>query len=170
MDLMVQRGYLTSADIDPDGCARTGEYFEAEGLAKAGDVVGALAILTRLCSEPNIYKGHYRLLFRLHRQLNKDDLKAGEFVAVRDRVLDMIRMDDEMIGTMLIYWSEVQRRKLGPRYFDGDRNLKVSDVKALLAAAEALKDRKAVSQAKKLIERFERIRDKAKAAKATIAK
>lgn len=163
LDLMEQRGYLTSADIDPEGCARTGDYFEAEGLAKAGDIDGALAILTRLCSVPNIYKGHYRLLFQLYRQLNKGDLKAGEFQTVRDRVLDMIRMDNEMIETMLIYWSEVQRRKLGPHYFDRDRNLKVSDAKALLTAAETLKDRKAASLAKKLIERFERIRDKAKA-------
>jgi hypothetical protein len=166
---MAQQEFLTSADIDPNGCARTGDYFEAEGLAKAGDVNGALAILTRLCSEPNIFKGHYRLLFRLHRQLNKDDLKAGSFHAVRGRVLDMIRMDDEMIETMLSYWSEVQKRKLGPRYFDGDRNLKVSDAKALLAAAEALKDRKLASQAKKLIDRFERIKDKAKALRATTA-
>jgi hypothetical protein len=59
---------------------------------------------------------------------------------------------------------------LGPRYFDGSRNLKVSDAKALLTAAETLKDRKSASLAKKLIERFERKRDKAKAAKAATGK
>jgi hypothetical protein len=52
LDLMEQRGYLTSADIDPEGCSRTGEYFEAEGLAKAGDVAGALAI--RLCIKASV--------------------------------------------------------------------------------------------------------------------
>ncbi len=157
LDLLGERGYVSAADIDPEGCQQTGDYFLAERLARAGEVAAALEILGKLCSKPNIYKGHYRLLFRLHRQLNKDDLKAGAFVAVMERVLDMIRKDDEMIGTMLSYWSKVQRRKLGPHYFDRDRNLKVSDAKALLTAEEALKDRKSASQAKTMIERFERI-------------
>ena len=165
LDLMEERGFLTSADIDPEGSQRTAEYFEAERLTKSGDIKAALEILERLCSQPNIYKGHYRLLFQLHRQTNKDDLKAGNLEVVRDRVLNMIRLDEEMISTMLTYWSEMQRRKLGPHYFDADRNLKVTDAKALLAAAEAMRDRKLATQAKKLIERFERIREKAKTAK-----
>lgn len=165
LGLIEERGFLTSADIDPEGSQRTADYFEAERLTKSGNIKAALEILERLCSQPNIYKGHYRLLFQLHRQANKEDLKAGDHEIVRARVLNMIRLDDEMIGIMLAYWSEMQRRKLGPHYFDADRNLKVTDANALFAAAEALKDRKSASQAKKLIERFERIRDKAKTAK-----
>jgi hypothetical protein len=163
--LFLQQGYLTSADIDPEGSERTTSYFKAEALAKSGDLEAAMEILQLLCATPHIYHGHYRLLFQHLRAVNKEEIKAGNYETIRDRVLSMVEMDDQMIQAMLSYWSGVQRRKLGPHYFDGYRKLKISDAKALLVAATELGDRKSVTLANRLVRKFEITRDKAKQAK-----
>ena len=54
------------------------------------------------------------------------------------RVKKMLRYDEELIGAMLAYWGERQGKKLPPSHFDGSRNFKVSDAKALLKAGERL--------------------------------
>jgi hypothetical protein len=113
-------------------------------------------ILFKLCSTPNIYKGHYQELLKIWRAYNKLDLKAGQFSAVVDRVRRMVRFDDEMIHAMLDNWSEVWKRKLPLTYFDKDRNLKVTDTKALTIAAKSLNDPSLIEEASLVVARFGR--------------
>jgi hypothetical protein len=131
---------LTSADVNPEGAAKYSNYERAMALKKDGKLQEAAALLEISCTPPSIYKGHYRELFNIWRQLNRDSLKKGDYQIVIDRVTKMIRYDDEMIEEMLRHWSIQQRRKLAKDYFDKDRNLKISDAKALLKAAKAIGD------------------------------
>jgi hypothetical protein len=66
----------------------------------------------------------------------------------------MVRLDNEMIQEMLRYWSIQQKRTLPPDYFDNDRNLLVSDAKALKKSAAVLEQDNNVQVAVNLIERF----------------
>ena len=145
---------LTAADIDPTDSAAYPRYCEACSLKQQGDLLGAAQLLQWSCEPPSIYKGHYRLLFQIWRQLNRADLKAHRYEPVIERVTQMIRYDDEMIAAMLEHWSRVQNRTLPSRHFDSDRNLKISDAKALLAAATALSRKELVTPAKRLVRRF----------------
>lgn len=93
-------------------------------------------------------------MFQAWRQLNRTDLKQGRHALVIERVTKMIRYDDEMIAAMLEHWGRVQRKKLPTNHFDEARNLKISDGKALLAAAAALSRNDLVATAEKIIRRF----------------
>ncbi|MGI8437833.1 MAG: hypothetical protein ACR2NX_13185 [Chthoniobacterales bacterium] len=146
---------LTFADVDPTGAADFARYQEALRLKEQGDLSSAAALLEKSCCPPSIYKGHYRVLFQIWRRQNKDDLKAGNHSAVVQHALKMIRYDDEMIDTMLRHWSRVQDRILPPDCFEGDRNLKVTDVRCLATAAGALNRTDLVSLAASLLHRFE---------------
>jgi hypothetical protein len=95
-------------------------------------------------------------LLKIWRAYNKLDLKAGQFSAVVDRVRRMVRFDDEMIHAMLDNWSEVWKRKLPLTYFDKDRNLKVTDTKALTIAAKSLNDPSLIEEASLVVARFGR--------------
>lgn len=145
---------LTSADIDPEGAEKYVGYNGAMALKKAGNLSEAAELLLKSCDPPSIYKGHYRELFKIWRQFNRDDLKANRHQEVVDRVLTMIRFDEEMIQEMLQQWGIAQHRKLPLDYFDNDRNLLVSDAKALKSAAEALEQKDNVRVAEELVERF----------------
>lgn len=145
---------LTAADIDPANSAAFERYTQACALKDQGDLRGASLLLAASCQPPSIYKGHYHMLFQIWRQLNRTDLKEQRHDAVIERVANMIRYDDEMIAAMLEHWSRVQGRTLPSNYFDRDRNLKISDAKALLTAATALSRRDLVAQAKQVIRRF----------------
>lgn len=145
---------LTAADIDPVNSAAYAHYSQALALKQQGDLSRASQLLEASCDPPSIYKGHYRLLFQILRQFNRTDLKEHRYQPVVERVTHMIRYDDEMIAAMLAHWSRVQNTILTPQYFDGARNLKVSDVKALLMAATALSRDELVTQANRLLQRF----------------
>ena len=103
---------LTSADVDPEGAVKYSNYERAMALKKDGNFQEAAELLEISCTPPSIFKGHYRELFNIWRQLNRDSLKKGDYQIVIDRVTKMIRYDDEMIEEMLKYWSIQQRRKL----------------------------------------------------------
>jgi len=145
---------LTSADIDPEGAEKYAGYERAMTLKKAGKLSEAAELLLKSCNPPSIYKGHYRELFKIWRQFNRDDLKVNRYQEVVDRVMTMIRLDKEMIQEMLRYWSIQQNRKLPLDYFDNDRNLLVGDAKALKRAAEALGQNDNVRVSADLIKRF----------------
>jgi len=143
---------LKSVDVDPDGAGKYAGYEKAIALKKAGRLFEAVAILEKSCNSPSIYKGHYRELFRIWRQFNRDDIKGGRYQDVVDRVLTMIRYDDEMIHEMLRYYSIQQKRELPKDHFNGDRNLLISDAKALKKAAQELEQVGNVQIAIELIE------------------
>ena len=146
---------ITSADIDPEGAQLYDNYERAMQLKNKGDLDKAAIMLEKSCDPPSIYKGHYRELFKIWRQKNRDDLKVNNYEPVIERVQKMIRYDDEMIECMLDYWSKVQKCKLALDYFDSDRNLKISDVKAMLKAAKYLGRDDLVKMAEELITVFD---------------
>lgn len=145
---------LTSADVDPEGTEKYAGYERAMALKKSGKLSEAAELLTKSCNPPSIYKGHYRELFKIWRQFNRDDLNASRHQEVIDRIITMIRLDQEMIKEMLQYWSIQQKRQLPPDYFNNDRNLLVSDAKALKKAAEALGQNDNASIAIEFLQRF----------------
>lgn len=145
---------LTSYDLDPEGAEKYRNYERAMSLKKAGDLVGAAKLLIKSCEPPSIYKGHYQELFKIWRQLNREDLRRGIYSTVVDRVLKMVRLDNEMINEMLNYWGKQQKKKLPTDYFESDRNLKVTDAKALLEAAKELNNEELVQKGYSLLEYF----------------
>lgn len=145
---------LTSADVDPRSAEAFSRYEKAMSLKANGDLAEAAALLQQSCSPPSIYKGHYRELFKIWRQLNRVALAEGKYQNVVDRVRKMAQMDEELIQEMLRYWSGIQMRSLPADYFDSDRNLLVSDTKALQKAAEACKDGEAIVLANLLLMQF----------------
>ena len=145
---------LTSVDVDPEGAATFARYELAMVLKKKGNLSAAAELLYQSCSPPSIYKGHYRELFKISRQLNRNDLKTGNYCAVLERVRLMARLDNEMIHEMLRYWSIQQNRQLPHEYFDNDRNLLVTDAKALLRAAQEFNDVQSAIFAESLLTRF----------------
>ena len=149
-----KKNTLTSADIDPDGAEKYLRYVEAMTCKRDGDISSAEALLLQSCVRPSIYKGHYCELFKIWRQFNRDDLKAHRHEPVVGRVLTMTRLDEEMIQEMIRYWSVQQNRKLPQNYFDKDRNLLITDAKALLKAAEELGDHEHAAFATSLVHRF----------------
>ncbi|MGM0429771.1 MAG: hypothetical protein ACQEQ2_05680 [Pseudomonadota bacterium] len=146
---------LTFADIDPEGAALFDGFQEAMELKKEGKFREAEALLLKSTNPPSIYKGHYRELFKIWRKLNREALKADNFEDVESRVLKMVRLDEEMITKMLHYWGVQQKRKLPLDYFDKDRNILLSDVKALKKAAEALENKSSIVLAEKFLRKFE---------------
>ena len=147
---------LTSSDIDPEGTGRYENYQKAMLLKQAGDLQGAAKLLHDSCVSPSIYKGHYRELFKIWRQFNREDLKAGLFQEVINRVQMMVQLDKAMIQEMLRYWGIQQGRKLPIDYFDKDRNLRVSDAKALRTASKALGQDDIEQLSLELIQLFEK--------------
>jgi hypothetical protein len=145
---------LTSADIDPENTERYQGYERAMRLKKDGMLNEAALILEESCQPPSIYCGHYRELFQIYRSKNREDIKSGNFSQARDRVVRMIRYDDEMISMMTDHYSERQGKKLSKSTFDGSRNLKITDAKALRSAADALGDKLLIRQATKYIVKF----------------
>ena len=143
-------------DYTPDGKHRLTYYMNAKWEIENGDRDYGISTLEMLCSSPNIYKGHYRLLFIQYRLLNKSCLADKYFATVRDRVLNMIQMDNEMIDAMLDYWSEIQKIELSKGPFNSDRNLKLTDARALFLSAQALNDKKSLALASMAIRRFKR--------------
>jgi hypothetical protein len=116
---------LASADIDPEGAEKYATYERAMALKKSGNLTEAAEFLAKSCTQPSIYKGHYRELFKIWRQFNHDDLNSNHHEKVIDRIITMIRLDQEMIQEMLRYWSVQQNRPLPSDYFDNDRNFLV---------------------------------------------
>ena len=145
---------LTSADVDPRNAEAFSRYEKAMLLKANGDLAEAAALLQQSCSPPSIYKGHYRELFKIWRQLNRIALAEGKYQIVVDRVRKMVQMDEELIQEMLRHWSDIQKRTLPTDYFDNDRNLLVSDAKALQKAAGACKDGESTALANLLLMQF----------------
>lgn len=147
---------MTSADVDPDGAEKFAYYEAAIATKSEGKLEKAAKLLEKSCVPPSIYKGHYRELFQIWRNFNRQDLKEKEYNRVIDRVKKMIRYDNEMIEEMLKYWSKMQNRKLPSNYFDRDRNLKMTDVKALISAAERVRNEPLKMEAVKISARFQK--------------
>ena len=145
---------LRSSDIDPEGAERLGTFQRAMALKAEERYEEAAELLVRSCEPPSIFQGHYRELFMIWRKMNRSDLQDGKLAAVVQRVMTMIRYDNEMIDAMLGHWSTQQHRELPNDYFDKDRNLKVTDAKALLKAATALGKQGEIERASALIETF----------------
>lgn len=150
-----KKNTLTFADVDPEGAALFQGFQKAMELKKEGKLKEAECLLLKSTNPPSTYKGHYKELFKIWRQWNRDALKAKNFSEVESRVLTMIKLDEEMIVTMLHYWGAQQKRALPADYFDRDRNLLVSDVKALKKAAEALDNKENIVFSKELLQKFE---------------
>jgi hypothetical protein len=151
---------LELKDVDPDGASKIANYERAMELKKSGQVQEAVDLLYKSCDPPSIYKGHYRELFKIWRQLNRKDSKNENYQTVVDRVDTMVRLDKELIEEMLRYWGEVQNRTLPKDYFGVHENLLVSDAKALRKAAEHLGQKNKVMFANGLIEGFTNAKDK----------
>lgn len=145
---------LTVDDILPGTAAAVARFDQAVVARKEGRLAEAEALLLPSIEPPSIYTGHYRELFMVWRQLNRDDMKAGEHRQVVERVTRMAAEDDRMIKEMLRYWSHQQGKRLPKTYFDGSRNLKVTDVKALQKAAAAIGNKTAARLAGNLAEAF----------------
>lgn len=146
---------LTVRDVDPVGAGQYDNYTQAMELKKEGRLAEAAELLEKSCRPASIYKGHYRALFVIWRQFNKDDMAAKRYKPVVGRVLKMIRYDDQMIAKMLRHWGKIQRRQLPDDHFDRDRNLKVTDLKTLLKAAAAVGDVEAEQAAKDAMRGFD---------------
>ena len=147
---------LTSKDIDPEGHACYQRYEEAMQAKNRGDFDAAERLLEQSCITPSIYSGHYRELFIIYRKRNRDDLEAKRYESVVSRVQKMLKYDDELIAAMLAYWSERQGKRLPPHHFDGSRNFKVSDARALLRAGEALGNRTIIQEGRRNVQKFKK--------------
>lgn len=146
-----KKSTLTSEDIDPVGFALFKGYEKAMELKKQGKLNEAADILIKSTNPASIYHGHYRELFRIWRQFNREDLKLLKYKDVSERVKLMCHLDGEMNKEMLRYWGERQGRKLPDDYFTKDRNILVSDAKALKKSAEALENNDDIYLADKLL-------------------
>jgi hypothetical protein len=125
---------LSFTNIDTKGAVLVDGFQKAMVLKKEGRFSEAEALLIKSTEPPSIYKGHYQELFKIWRQFNRNDLKANKYQEVSNRVLNMLRIDDEMLR----YWSIQQKTKLPEGYFDNDRNILVSDTKTLKKSAVSL--------------------------------
>lgn len=149
-----RKNTLSSADLNPEGTKLYANFLQAMEFKKQGKLEDAERLLIKSCIPASIYKGHYRELFRIWRQFNRSDIGRKKYKQVRERVLTMIRFDDEMISVMLHHYSGAQNRELPRDYFDKDRNLLVSDAKVLKKAAQKLNDMENESLANDLVQRF----------------
>lgn len=145
---------LTDRDVDSVGANLYDNYTQAMELKKEGRLAEAAQLLEKSCRPASIFKGHYRALFVIWRQFNKDDMAAKRYKPVVRRVLQMIKYDGQMIAKMIKHWGKVQRRQLPDDHFDRDRNLKITDLKTLLKAAAAVGDAEAEKIAKDAMVRF----------------
>ena len=151
-----KKNTLTSADVNPEGATVYARFQKAMELKKEGKFLEAEPLLIKSTEPPSIYHGHYRELFKVWRQFNRNDLKAEKYKEVSSRVLNMYRLDNEMINEMLRYWSIQHEKKLHKNFFDKYRNLLIGDAKALKKSAESLQDEDSFVLSKKLIERFDK--------------
>jgi len=141
---------LAANDIVPGVSAAVARFEQAHQARKEGRLKDAERLLLPSIRRPSIYKGHYRELFLIWRQFNREDLKAGNYQAVIKRVERMAAEDERMIQKMVQHWSKQQKRALPKSYFDKERNLKATDIAALKKAAKAVGNVEAVELASKL--------------------
>lgn len=127
-----------------------------ESLKKNGQLREAANLLEDSCKDPHIFHGHYKRLFMAWRQLNKEDLAACDYKAVIERVIKIIKLNDEMLTEMSAYWSKEHGVRRTKSYFANYNHVKISDGKALLKAANAVQDKKTIKIAEKLISSFTR--------------
>lgn len=127
-----------------------------ESLKKNGQLREAANLLEDSCKDPHIFHGHYKKLFMVWRLLNKEDLAARNHKAVIERVIKTIKLNDEMLTEMSTYWSKEHGVRRAKSYFANYSHVKISDGKALLKAANAAHDKKAIKIAEKLISTFTR--------------
>jgi len=146
----------SESEIQENVVVELDNYSRAMHEKKNGNLEQAILLLEKSCAPPSIYKVHYRELFKIWRQMNKEDLKSKNYHTVIRRVKTMVRYDDEMIDAMLKHWGAQQTKSLDVTHYDKDRNLKISDVKALQKAASVLKDSDAERLAEGLLLRFEK--------------
>ncbi|MBP8005302.1 MAG: hypothetical protein KAZ18_00115 [Acinetobacter sp.] len=127
-----------------------------EKLKKDGKLKEAADLLEESCKEPHIFHGHYKRLFMVWRQLNKEDLNNEIYHPVVTRVLKTIQMNNEMLFEMSTYWSKQHGVRRTKAYFSKYSHVKITDGKALLKAAISLQDKKSIKIANKLIKSFEK--------------
>ncbi len=125
-----------------------------EGLKIKGQIREAADLLEDSCKEPHIFHGHYNRLFTAWRQLNKEDLASCNYNDVIERVIKTIKLNDEMLAEMSTYWSKQHSVRRTKAYFSKYSHIKISDGKALMKAATAVQDKKAIKVAEKLINSF----------------
>lgn len=125
-----------------------------EDLKANGNLREAADLLEGSCREPHIFHGHYNRLFTAWRQLNKEDLASCSYNDVIERVIKTINLNDEMLAEMSTYWSKQHGVRRTKAYFSKYSHIKISDGKALLKAATAVQDKKAIKVAEKLIDSF----------------
>lgn len=125
-----------------------------EDLKANGRLRDAANLLEDSCGEPHIFHGHYKRLFMVWRQLNKDDLATCNYKDVIERVIKTIKLNDEMLSEMSTYWSKQHGVRRTKAYFSKYSHIKISDGKALMKAATAVQDKKAIKVAEKLINSF----------------
>lgn len=125
-----------------------------EGLKIKGQIREAADLLEDSCKEPHIFHGHYNRLFTAWRQLNKEDLASCNYNDVIERVIKTIKLNDEMLAEMSTYWSKQHGVRRTKAYFSKYSHIKISDGKALMKAATAVQDKKAIKVAEKLINSF----------------
>lgn len=125
-----------------------------EGLKIKGQIREAADLLEDSCKEPHIFHGHYNRLFTAWWQLNKEDLASCNYNDVIERVIKTIKLNDEMLAEMSTYWSKQHGVRRTKAYFSKYSHIKISDGKALMKAATAVQDKKAIKVAEKLINSF----------------
>lgn len=107
------------------------------------------------CSLRDVIPADYRNWFIVLRKMNARDLKAGEYGSVIERVRTMMQVDAERDQAMRRDHEETWERRVPEDYFAKSRNLKIGDVRAMLKAAVAVRDRSAEQVARDHIEEFE---------------
>jgi hypothetical protein len=135
-------------------------YTSAMEDRRKGNLITAAEKLGWICSQGSIGTGHYAELFKIWRLFNKEDLKVNNYSAILKRIENMIALDERMIRLMLKHWGGVHNTKYPNNYFDGYRNLKISDVKTLLKAATALNRGDLIKKAQELIQAFNEAKSK----------
>ena len=73
-----------------------------ENLKKNGQLIEAANLLENSCKDPHIFHGHYKRLFMVWRQLNKEDLIACNYKAVIERVIKTISVHDKFHRTLIL--------------------------------------------------------------------
>jgi tetratricopeptide (TPR) repeat protein len=136
--------------------ARRGKKIARANTMKAkGSFDKAAKLYEEGCSLCDVIPADYRNWFIVLRKMNARDMKAGEYELVIERVRTMIRVDAERDRSMLRGCERSFGRKLPSDHLAKDRNLRVTDARAMFKAAKAVGDKEMESIARNHVIEFE---------------
>lgn len=157
-------GFRTIFEVDEKGrllgAYSEDDYFEnyqnAMQVKQAGDLQKASEMLELSCVSPTIYKGHYRELFVIYREFNKQDFNEKNYQSTINRVLKMLRYNDEMLNAICKHWSVIHQKEYQILDFVQDSNIKLADLRMLLKCYQALNDLDNQQAVQQIINEFKR--------------